>query len=47
MAKLRDIVSQYISFEPSKIRLPITKEDRQEFRKIIADQEKNGRYCDG
>jgi hypothetical protein len=40
MAELRDIVSQYIGFEPSEIRLPITEEDRQGFRKIIADQEK-------
>ncbi|CAB4399803.1 unnamed protein product [Rhizophagus irregularis] len=40
MAELRDIVSQYIGFESNEIRLPITEEDRQEFRKIIADQEK-------
>ena len=39
MAELRDIVSQYIGFEPNKIRLPITEEDRWLFRKIIADQE--------
>ncbi|CAB4384728.1 unnamed protein product [Rhizophagus irregularis] len=40
MAELRDQVSQYIGFEPNEIRLPITEEDRQEFRQIIADQEK-------
>ncbi|CAB4396546.1 unnamed protein product [Rhizophagus irregularis] len=40
MAELRDIVSQYIGFESNEILLPITEEDRQEFRKIIADQEK-------
>jgi hypothetical protein len=40
MAELRDIVSQYIGFESNEIHLPITEEDRQEFRKIIADQEK-------
>jgi hypothetical protein len=39
MAELRDIVSQYIGFEPNEICLPITEEDRQEFHKIIADQE--------
>ncbi|PKK56355.1 hypothetical protein RhiirC2_800203 [Rhizophagus irregularis] len=39
MAELRDQVSQYIGFEPNEIRLPITEEDRQIFRKIIADQE--------
>jgi hypothetical protein len=39
MAELRDQVSQYIGFEPSEIRLPITEEDRWVFRKIIADQE--------
>ena len=39
MAELRDQVSQYIGFSPNEIRLPITEEDRQEFRKIIADQE--------
>jgi hypothetical protein len=42
MAELRDIVSQYIGFEPNEIHLPITEEDMQEFRKIIADQEKMG-----
>jgi len=40
MAELHDQVSQYIGFESNKFRLPITEEDRQEFRKIIADQEK-------
>ncbi|GES86509.1 hypothetical protein GLOIN_2v1770751 [Rhizophagus clarus] len=40
MAKLRDQVSQYIGIKPNEICLPITKEDRQVFRKIIADQEK-------
>ena len=40
MAELRDQVSQYIGFSPNEIRLPITEEDRQEFRQIIADQEK-------
>ena len=39
MAELRDQVSQYIGFSPNEIRLPITEKDRQEFRKIIADQE--------
>ncbi|RIB03757.1 hypothetical protein C2G38_2049014 [Gigaspora rosea] len=34
------LYQQYIDFEPSEIRLPITEEDVQEFRKIIADQEK-------
>ncbi|PKC59830.1 DNA/RNA polymerase [Rhizophagus irregularis] len=29
-----------VGFESNEIRLPITEEDRQEFRKIIADQEK-------
>ena len=40
MAELRDQVSQYIGIKPNEIRLPITEEDRQEFCKIIADQEK-------
>ena len=39
MAELRDQVSQYIRFEPNKIRLPITEEDRWLFSKIISDQE--------
>ncbi|CAI2163519.1 4081_t:CDS:1, partial [Funneliformis geosporum] len=39
MAELRDQVSQYTGFEPNKIRLPITEEDRQVFRKIITEQE--------
>ena len=39
MAELRDIVFQYIGFEPNEIRLPITEEDRWVFRRIIADQE--------
>ncbi|CAG8853664.1 9827_t:CDS:2, partial [Gigaspora margarita] len=30
----------YIGFEPNEIHLPITEEDRQVFREIIADQEK-------
>src|SRR2546430_2695554 len=38
MAKLRDIVSQYIDFELNEICLPITEEDRWLFCKIIADQ---------
>src|SRR6266496_1621704 len=40
MAELQEKVSQYIGFKPNEIRPPITEEDRQEFRKIIADQEK-------
>ncbi|RIA81314.1 hypothetical protein C1645_837189 [Glomus cerebriforme] len=40
MAELRDQVSQYIGIKSSEICLPITEEDRQKFRKIIADQEK-------
>ena len=40
MAELQEKVSQYIGFKPNKIRLPITKEDRQEFCKIIVNQEK-------
>ena len=40
MAELRDKVFQYIGFKPNEIRPPITEEDRQEFHKIIADQEK-------
>ena len=39
MAELRDIVSQYISFEPNEICLPIIEENRWLFHKIIADQE--------
>ncbi|GES78249.1 hypothetical protein GLOIN_2v1770751 [Rhizophagus clarus] len=39
MSELRDQVSQYIGFEPNKIHLPITEEDRWLFNKIIADQE--------
>ena len=39
MAELHDQVSQYIGFKPNEIRLPITKEDRLLFSKIIADQE--------
>ena len=42
MAELRDQVSQYIGFEPNKICLPITEEDRQIFRKIISEQEVMG-----
>ena len=40
MTELQEKVSQYIGFKPNEIRLPITEEDRQEFHKIIADQEK-------
>src|SRR5688572_941798 len=40
MAELQEKVSQYIGIKSSEIRLPITEEDRQEFCKIIADQEK-------
>ena len=40
MTELQEKVSQYIGFKPNEIRPPITEEDRQEFRKIIADQEK-------
>src|ERR1044072_7043166 len=40
MAELQEKVSQYIGFKPNEIHPPITKEDRQEFCKIIADQEK-------
>jgi hypothetical protein len=40
MAELQEKVSQYIGFEHNEIRLPITEEDRQEFREIIAEQEK-------
>ncbi|CAB4384670.1 unnamed protein product [Rhizophagus irregularis] len=39
MAELRDQVSQYIGFEPIEIYLPITENNRWQFRKIIADQE--------
>ncbi|CAG8737215.1 10702_t:CDS:2 [Gigaspora margarita] len=39
MAELLNKVSQYIGFEPNQICLPITEEDRQVFRKIIANQE--------
>ena len=40
MAELQEKVSQYIGFKLNEIRPPITEEDRQEFREIIADQEK-------
>ncbi len=40
MAELQKKVSQYIGFKLNEIRLPITEEDRQEFHKIITDQEK-------
>ncbi len=40
MAELQEKVFQYIGFKLNEIHLPITKEDRQEFRKIITDQEK-------
>ena len=39
MAELQKKISQYIGFKPNEIRLPITEKDRQEFHKIIADQE--------
>ncbi|CAI2192086.1 11538_t:CDS:2, partial [Funneliformis geosporum] len=39
MAELRDQISQYTGFEPNKIRLPITEEDKQIFCKIIIEQE--------
>ncbi|CAG8841407.1 7452_t:CDS:2, partial [Gigaspora margarita] len=42
MTELHDQVSQYIGFEPNEICLPITEEDRQVFREIIADQELMG-----
>src|SRR5581483_6188088 len=42
MAELHDQVSQYIGFEPNKIRLSITKEDKQIFCKIISEQEEMG-----
>ena len=37
MAELQEKVSQYIGFKPNEIRPLITEEDRQKFRKIIAD----------
>ncbi|RIA92510.1 hypothetical protein C1645_820652 [Glomus cerebriforme] len=40
MAELQEKVSQYIGFKPNEIHPPITEENRQEFHKIIADQEK-------
>ena len=40
MAELQEKISQYIGFKPNEICPPITEEDRQEFRKIIVDQEK-------
>ena len=40
MAELQAKVSHYIGFEPNEICPPITEEDRQEFCKIISDQEK-------
>jgi len=42
MAELQEKVSQYIGFKPNEIRPPITEEDRQEFRKIISEQEEMG-----
>ncbi|CAG8832473.1 27749_t:CDS:2, partial [Gigaspora margarita] len=39
MAELRDKLSKYIGFLPNEVRLPITEEDRQLFRKLIAEQE--------
>ncbi|CAG8530641.1 12590_t:CDS:2 [Gigaspora rosea] len=39
MAELREKLSQYIGFEPEKIRIPITEEDRQLFQELIANQE--------
>ncbi|RGB29795.1 hypothetical protein C1646_766147 [Rhizophagus diaphanus] len=35
MAELQEKVSQYIGIKSSEIRLPITEEDRQEFRDQI------------
>ncbi|CAG8576331.1 4958_t:CDS:1 [Paraglomus occultum] len=37
--ELCDKLSKYIGFEPEEIRLPITDEDKQLFRELIADQE--------
>jgi len=37
--ELRDQISKYIGFSPEEIRPPITDEDKQLFREIIADQE--------
>jgi len=37
--ELRDQISKYIGFNPEEIRSPITDEDKQLFRKLIADQE--------
>jgi len=37
--ELRDQISKYIGFSPEEIRLPITEEDKQLFRELIADQE--------
>ncbi|CAG8852888.1 44658_t:CDS:2, partial [Gigaspora margarita] len=38
MAELRDKLSKYIGFSPNEVHLPITEEDRQLFRKLIAEQ---------
>ncbi|CAG8450114.1 15833_t:CDS:2 [Cetraspora pellucida] len=40
IAELCSQLSQYIGFKPSEIHLPIAEKNIQEFRKIIADQEK-------
>ena len=37
--ELPDQISKYIGFSPEEIRLPITDEDKQLFRELIADQE--------
>jgi len=37
--ELRDQISKYIGFSPEEIRLPVTEEDKQLFRELIADQE--------
>lgn len=37
--KLQKRISEYIGFSPNEIRPPITKEDKQMYRKIITDQE--------
>lgn len=37
--ELRDQISKYIGFSPEEIRLPVTEEDKQLFRELIAEQE--------
>ncbi|RHZ77622.1 hypothetical protein Glove_174g85 [Diversispora epigaea] len=39
MTELREKLSQYIGFESGEIHLPITDEDKQLFRELIAGQE--------